>query len=210
MNLILKLTDEQTKSLAEQIIAPPKEEQTVQPITKENLPKPPKGFHEAIVGPLAFPSNEFNDDILMWVNEWFSTWKGAGEAIYSLRIGSTIAKLNGLEPEEPSKQEGKQKEGWLIAEGTTYKWYDVPQFNAGKNSLYPNQIHVREILPSDPSQKQVEDLVAATRSALIESRKVIGYLSKRIKDGECVYGWKRETEKIESLLDEALEPFKKP
>jgi hypothetical protein len=73
--------------------------------TKPALPDPPEGFHPAIMGPLKVQANGHHSscakDIMRWdAPRWSSEWAGADEVPYALRIGSEIAKLNGLEPDE--------------------------------------------------------------------------------------------------------------
>lgn len=64
------------------------------------LPEPPEGFHPAIMGPIAFHAYENTHDIALWdtkESKWDHTkWAGSLPQIYALRIGSDIARLNGL------------------------------------------------------------------------------------------------------------------
>lgn len=73
------------------------------PVLPKKLPKPPKGFIYAGMGPLKVEGrsrpNGYADVAMFTIrNEWDTTgWNGeCDDRHYALRAGSEIAKLNGL------------------------------------------------------------------------------------------------------------------
>jgi hypothetical protein len=104
MKLEINLTDEQAAPIlaALELLAHPLVTITPEPPAPA-LPDPPEGSHPAMMGPIPCPSGEDTHDIALWAtgeSEWDHTkWAGALPQIYALRIGSDIARLNGLEPE---------------------------------------------------------------------------------------------------------------
>jgi hypothetical protein len=63
------------------------------------LPEPPEGFHPAMMGPIPHPAEPKSDDIVtIWNGGWsIGGWQGTSKGeFYALRIGSDIARLNGL------------------------------------------------------------------------------------------------------------------
>jgi hypothetical protein len=70
------------------------------PELPEEVAPPPEGWAYYGKGPLEHKSTHFNKDIAMWCfssKSWATTgWTGTDTAPYALRIGSDIAKKNGI------------------------------------------------------------------------------------------------------------------
>jgi len=182
MNLTIQLTDEQAKQLAVQIKAGV-------PTTAPALPEPPEGFHPAMMGPLkVMAKGDQCSNVGSWLDGKFTTgWSGsdAGEP-YAIRIGSEIARMNGLEPEAipADKPERKAREFYLFPSEPSLGHYPVRQVRMDKLE----QVRVREILPGEPTQEQVQALVDAIEEQL-------GYI---------------HSHHILPAMESALTPFRKP
>jgi hypothetical protein len=100
MKLEINLTDEQAAPIlaALELLAHPQMMLTPEPSTPA-LPEPPEGFHPAKGGPIKGFDSGMRDDALFWnkeIESWCRATRGKGSLPYALRIGSDIARLNGL------------------------------------------------------------------------------------------------------------------
>jgi hypothetical protein len=128
------------------------------------------------MGPLKEIPKHDNEDIALWGARdkiWFIGARGScGGLIYALRIGSEIAKLNGLEPDEPKTA----RREWQIrvADDSNEKYPQgtvVSGHHGERHAGRPNDrdqwnyVTVREVLPGDPTPEQVEALVKTLENA---------------------------------------------
>jgi hypothetical protein len=171
-------------------------------------PEAPEGFHPAVMGSLKVKATSENwDDVAMYSpsrERWEVHYSGDSKRLYyALRIGSEIAMLNGLEVETiPDEPEPRKAREWEASVGKAHggEWLAMP-------TVYDEKIRVREILPGEPTPEQVQALVRMLTKSLEEHQKVNGYLAARIKEGEFVNVWKRETESLLDAIKHTLAPF---
>ena len=65
----------------------------------DGIPQPPEGFVFVTEGELPSPSVNSTSDIVWFSgNEWSTDfdWRGKGEGPWAIRIGSEVAKANGI------------------------------------------------------------------------------------------------------------------
>ena len=220
MKLEITLTDEQAAPIiaALELLAHPQMTLTPAPA----LPEPPEGFHKAIMGPLKVQAEKPTSDILMWQD---GIWKDLGfngnsTIPYALRIGSEIAKLNGIEPEAiPADKEPEQVKPWEQPcpkcsgdhwstncpkpEPAKRREWDASVCRADGEIFQRDDnddpkrweyVHVREVLPGDPTMEQVEELVKA-----VERLSEVWFEAKNGKGGLA--------NEIRAQIDAALQPF---
>lgn len=149
--------------------------------SEPSLPDPPKpsplaglispiGFHKAMMGPIPVPAENFNLDIVKLIQgKWASGWLGNDPdgGTYALRIGSEIARLNGLEPEAipaDKQPEPVKRREWDVHLDKLGDIWDCVEVNEEMDDGMIC-VRVREVLPGDPTPEQVEELVRTLQNA---------------------------------------------
>ena len=201
MKLEITLTDEQSAEIKAALL----KTESANPI-EPTMPDPPEGFHPAMMGLIPHQAQFPNTmDVVMFSErrkEWHDPgWEGGIDGrFYALRIGSEIARLNGLEPEAipalPESRKAKEWDASVVLDGT------LVEHGIGRES-----VRVREIIPGEPTPEHVQVLISMLEKSLEEHRKVNGYLATRIKNGESLHIWKCETWSVIDGIEQTLAPF---
>lgn len=168
MNLTIKLTDEQAAEIKAALL-------NAEPKSAPALPNPPEGFHPAMMGPIkGGSSSESIEGVAMRLenpSKWDTgkSWGGSlSDSTYALRIGSEIARLNGLglklelgktyatnageivNPLRHALYNPPLTDRWLIGLGSPKEWNSIGQaLIDGVAQPLSHQDSIKEEIPSE-------------------------------------------------------------